>query len=245
MANEVNPYLGKNPYRNWFDPTNPGLACAVFPDSLGTYVPKSPFPPGEDSQTIEELPPGVDACIQALKHYGIWFRLSMNEPALSCADAASKRFRDGNTGIDIADELKSMVCKRKTANGLGVSFVALHCRASSQIDSKRIKRWVGSRSQRVEADELAEMFDGAKYGTVNPVLLARSAEQNGFPLLQVFDSALFTGAGVVMTNAGHHNFGLEVQVRNMVDRLPGPGIVDRIRQPEMSRDGEGACPQFN
>jgi hypothetical protein len=57
----------------------------------------------------ETVPEQVLHCATRVSDFGIWHQFSRNEPAMSCPDAARKRYRLGHRGIPLWDELKSFL----------------------------------------------------------------------------------------------------------------------------------------
>jgi prolyl-tRNA editing enzyme YbaK/EbsC (Cys-tRNA(Pro) deacylase) len=198
-------------------PSEASHTLGYDPASFGT-VATSTFAP------MEELPDRVRYCISTLNENSVWYELSRNPPAHSCSDAASKRWRDGHVGIPLGHEMKSLVYKQPK----GIGYVALHCRGSDRIDMPALKDYLGTKTSSVGPEELAEQFN-AQFGTVNPVLLTRAAKA-GVKVRQICDTKLMDSLYTVMTNAGDHQYGLEVSPLNLFEKLPASLEVAEITQ---------------
>ena len=134
-----------------------------------------------------------------------WHNITYNHHAMSCCDAANKRFRLGHEGIPCFDELKSNF-GFFLYNG-EKRYVIFHCRGTQKIDHKKISRLLGAKFMRLPKNELKDKFN-LEYGLVNPFLLSKR-----FPKVQqYFDKTVFKKflpPYTMMTNAGHHNWAVE------------------------------------
>lgn len=188
------------------------------------------------SQT-ERIPSDVVDAIEFLCGLGVAFKLSRNEPATSCQDAALKRNRDGKTGIPLADELKSMFGAYKDTEGVERPFL-VHCRGHQWLDFQKLKRALGARKRprRLSLTELSKL--DLEVGLVNPFepwnfepsaspfrldlkLIAQGVEQ-------LFDQSLlqqFGKSSTVMTNAGDLTWAVEFDPREFIAKLPGAKVV--------------------
>jgi len=109
-------------------------------------------------------------------------------------------------------------------------YALLHCRAHCQFDMDRGRAALGADGavDRIDTETLDRVF-GAAYGTVNPF--------TDDPLVrQVFDPEVFRHYGqpqTMMTNAGHHEYGVEFDQRGLVGVLTaaGTGRVEPLCAP--------------
>lgn len=148
---------------------------------------------------------------------GIWHRVSLNPPVRSCRDAAGKRLRLGNVGIPLADELKTALLQDAQDR-----YVMVHCRGHQRLDPGKLSNVVG-RSRRVPAHRLHDEL-GLDKGTVSPFM-------SDPPVLHVVDDTLmerYFAPYTVMTNLGHHQWGLEFEAIELFSRLPRTRICDVV-----------------
>lgn len=157
---------------------------------------------GRTNLTITSFPERVQTCLRILREVKVCHIVSWNPVALSCPDAASKRWRFNGVGIPLCHELKSLIYRYRQ-DGQD-RYVVVHCRGDQRIENSNLKQLLGSKSQSVPADELAEKFD-AEFGAVNPVLLSRFPE-----VRQIVDSDVMSlSSGTMMTNAGGREHSIE------------------------------------
>lgn len=161
-----------------------------------------------------------------LKERQIWFNINYNHHAMSCRDAASKRNRLGHIGIPIFDELKSNL-GFYYCNGIK-EYVALHCRGNQKLDKNKIKNILGHEFIRVPKEELRIVFK-SDYGLINPFLLSQK-----FPeVIHFFDKSIFIDflpPYTMMTNAGHHNWGIEFNPKELEKIITNFKIEDLIKE---------------
>jgi aspartate racemase len=168
-----------------------------------------------------ELPAGVIGTIDFFVSVDAWFKLSRNSKALSCRDAASRRWRLGYEGIELADELRSYLAK---TNRFGqATYVLFHCRGNSHFDFSKASECPeikGCSFSKADVREFADEELG--YGLINPFvapkILARSCE----PVIQIFDRMVtetLGEAGTMMTNAGDYTWAVEFQPKEIVGSL--------------------------
>lgn len=178
-----------------------------------------------------EVPEAVVRCADRLQELGIWHQFSRNHEATSCREAAHRRNRLGHEGIPLWDELKSYLAaieSRDRQNDPKTHFVLAHCRGDREFDLAKIGRTIQEsfhiqeslgglgthiNNIRIATKEEAVEF-GAEYGLVNPFLVPKS-------MVHLFDRELgkvFGPPGTVMTNAGNRTWGLEVDIRAIVNR---------------------------
>lgn len=189
-----------------------------------------------NSVDLATAPRAVADCVECLKRLGIWYMLSRNEPAMSCADAAGKRYRLGYTGIPLWDELKSFLGESRDLSGNWQPFLA-HCRGDRELDEKRLSVVLEAEVRRMSPEDAQAL--GVQYGTVNPFL-------RGGALLQLFDAELQTKFGVidtVMTNAGEHTWAVEFHPNDLVGKLPHACWVSIIDPDTRSVDPTRFCPR--
>jgi aspartate/glutamate racemase len=187
-----------------------------------------------------EVPEAVINCAERLQELGIWHQFSRNHTATSCRDAAHKRNRLGHEGIPLWDELKSYLAaveSRDWQNASKTHFVLAHCRGDREFDLKKVGQTIqGSHhitehlgglgmpidNIRIANQEEAGQF-GVEYGLVNPFLAPKS-------MVHLFDRELgksFGPPGTVMTNAGDRTWGVEVDIKAIVNH-PVKEFGDKI-----------------
>ncbi len=165
------------------------------------------------------LPEEVSSCASFLSEHGIGFILSRNHRVGSCREARTYRYRLGHVGIPLCDELKSLVCSFTRTDGTK-TLLAAHCRADLEISIEKLKAATDTEGlfEILDEDALAERFSST-YGTVNPMLLETSSREK---IRQVFDPGVMTPQvlqpGTMMTNAGHHEWGVEFDAADLVSK---------------------------
>lgn len=127
--------------------------------------------------------------------------------------------------------MQSLVFKRRKPDANGLEYLAVHSRSADKLDLEGwLKGPLGKKSSMLKPEELAEQFNGASFGCVNPVLLSESAEELGYAFWNIWDTRILAGEGTVMTNAGDPNFGIEFEPRDMFCKLPGFHAAVRVRK---------------
>lgn len=171
-----------------------------------------------------ELPVITKKIITYLKTNELWFNITPNPEALSCADAANKRKRlGGEKGIPLCDELKS---------NIGYYFekgkkkhLLIHCRGNQKLDENKVNSLLGSDFTRLPNDDLDKF--NCEYGLVNPFFFASC-----FPEVeQVFDLSVledFFPPYTLMTNAGDKTWGIEFKPKELVNIIKIKRIADVI-----------------
>lgn len=167
----------------------------------------------------------VNELTEFLDYKSIWYNITYNHHAMSCCDAANKRFRLGHEGIPCFDELKSnfgYYLKNEKKY-----YIILHCRGTQKIDYKKVNFLLNSEFTRLSKEELNNQFK-LEYGLVNPFILAKR-----FPKIeQYFDHSVFKEffpPYTMMTNAGHHNWGIEFdpnELQNSINNFIVEDITD-------------------
>ena len=156
-------------------------------------------------------PKEVNSLGTFLNEKDIWFNISHNNLAMSCCDAANKRYRLGYTGITCFDELKSNFGYYIKNNKK--HYVLLHCRGTQKIDLKKVNFLLKAEFIRLPKEELKNHFN-LEYGLINPFLIAKEFSS----IIQYFDSTVFTSflpPYTMMTNAGNHNWGIEFNPKEL------------------------------
>lgn len=172
-----------------------------------------------------EYPKSVKKIIEFVEYNKLWYSITWNYAAMSCADAANKRSRlGGEKGIPLCDELKSNIGyyllngKRKN--------ILIHCRGSQMIDDEKIQFLLGSEYIRLPNEDLLMEFN-CEYGLVNPFFFALN-----FPdIEQVFDKSVlddFFPPYTLMTNAGDKNWGIEFKSKELVNLLETTRVAEII-----------------
>ncbi len=179
----------------------------------------------------ESVPPEVTRNEAFFTEAGIWHVTSRNRPAFSCADAAHKRnrlsHRGEDVGIPLCDELKSAVCAIESDGD--PEFAILHCRGHQLLDEGKVEAVLRRPARRVDADELERCFE-LSYGLVTPFAFVARED-----VRQVFDSTVvepFFPPYTMMTNLGHHEYGVEFRPAELVAALPRSSTADIVRDAE-------------
>ena len=185
-----------------------------------------------------EVPEAVVRCAERLQELRIWHQFSRNSEAAGCKDAAHRRNRLGHEGIPPWDELKSLLITVEfRAQELGegkrlvwvdkTAFIQAHCRGDRELDFEKIRQTImgsfhisehlGGASDtiktRISTPEESAQF-GVGYGLVNPFLAPKSTPH-------LFDRELgkdYGPPGTVMTNAGNRTWGVEIDIRDIVNK---------------------------
>lgn len=178
------------------------------------------------------LPKNVEKSIQFCVHSKIDFVLSRNEDSRSCEDACKKRFRLGDVGIPLHDELKTLVYKGFGKDGHG-KIVVVHCRGNVYINLKNVTRLLSLESlpKMMKSKELLRCFE-AKTGTVNPMLLEISSDHH---VCHIFDIGLTfsmpNSLKTIMTNAGDRTWGIEFDPKLLISSMKN-SCIGVISMPE-------------
>jgi len=170
-----------------------------------------------------EYPPQVTRYLSYFKKLKLWHIVTKNDESTSCREAANNRYRLGNKGIPIFDELKSNFGSF-LANG-EEQYVMVHCRGNQILDDLKLEQILKSKFQRLEPEELERLF-GIGYGLVNPFI---GFEHNN--ILQIFDVSIFDHyfpPYTMMTNLGHLRYGVEFKPEEIVDALSKTLISDVV-----------------
>ncbi len=171
----------------------------------------------------DPLPFQVRANLEFLRDAGIWHLASSNPEVHSCRDAAEHRWRLGDRGIPLCDELKSSI---GVVEGAEPRYVAVHCRGHQYIDDTKLFDAVGGEFRRLGEAELAAEF-GMAYGLVTPFGLARHPS-----VLQLFDRTVLERYFLpftMMTNLGSLSHGVEFEPGELVAALDNAQVADVVR----------------
>lgn len=178
---------------------------------------------------MSSLPAAVAANVEFLSGAGVWHLVSRNEPAFSCADAAHKRnrlsHREEHIGIPLCDELKTAAWVIE--DGEAPRYAVLHCRGHQLLDEERVAAELKAPARRLEAEELEEAF-GLGYGLVTPFAFAAREDVS-----QIFDRTVvepFFPPYTMMTNLGHHEYGVEFRPVELVDSLPRASLGEIVER---------------
>lgn len=186
---------------------------------------------------MDFLPKNVKIIKERFISNAIWFNLTPNLKAESCADAANKRNRLGHTGIPIFDELKSNAGYYIDKNNKK-QYVIIHCRGNQKLDicvngkneknifNKKVNRILDSKYYRLDRNRLEEKIN-LKYGLINPFLDINEK------VLHIFDSTVFKtyhAPYTMMTNAGDFNWGIEFHPKDILKVIKNYKIEDVITE---------------
>jgi aspartate/glutamate racemase/prolyl-tRNA editing enzyme YbaK/EbsC (Cys-tRNA(Pro) deacylase) len=178
----------------------------------------------------EQIPPRVRANLEFISEAGIWHLVSSNPEVRSCRDAAEHRWRLGDRGIPLCDELKSSVGRVEGADG---RYVVVHCRGHQYIDDDKLAALLGGRFRRLEEEELTRVFD-MTYGVVTPFGFAAHSG-----VRQLFDHTvleLYFPPFTMMTNLGSLTCAVEIEPAQLVTALDNAEVADVVR------DGDARVP---
>lgn len=149
--------------------------------------------------------------------------MSRNPAVRSCREAAPRRWRLGDRGIPLCDELKSSV--GRVGDGSSARVVAVHCRGHHNLDDDKLSRELGGRFSRVSQEELMATLC-MEYGTVTPFGLARQPEVE-----QVFDRQVverYFPPHTMMTNLGDPTFAVEFTPTALIQTIPSARLADVV-----------------
>lgn len=168
----------------------------------------------------KSLPDNVKNIVIYCANHDVGYLLTRNKYAGTCRDARSKRSRLGHTGIPLYDELKTIVGQTNDQEGKAI-VVAMHCRGHMDIDFKAVRQHLGLYNEvSIISESLLEKKFGLKFGIVNPISLSINSPAD---LIQVFDIGVLKPVskypGTMMTNAGDHYWGIEFDVRQVIESL--------------------------
>ena len=197
---------------------------ARFADELAKA--RSLLNPGFLRLEAEEtnVPMPVQNVIRQLTATGIWFRLSRNLKAESCADAAHKRNRGlGQMGIPLHDELKTFLGQTIGPDGQEI-IVMVHCRGDQDLDFDLIEKALKAKAplERLSPDKISAL--GVNYGLINPFTGAETVSHDRgqmiySPFVQVFDSDVIlppTVPPTMMTNTGDYTWAVEFDTQELI-----------------------------
>jgi aspartate racemase len=179
----------------------------------------------KDSES--EIPDSVMSIIKFCCSNNIGVILSRNVKVLSCKDARSNRIRLGHKGIPLFDELKSIVFRGYTHAGKEI-IIAAHCRGHMNIITQRIVSICSlcKEPEILPEEELKSRFD-MQFGTVNPIILDLNS---GGTIINIFDVSLTEPLakcpGTMMTNAGNHTWGIEIDPEVLIPKIRNGYIYD-------------------
>jgi aspartate racemase len=189
------------------------------------------------NENENEVPANVLTIIRFCCEHRIGFILSRNIKVMSCKDARSNRVRLGHTGIPLFDELKSIVFVGVDNQGERI-IIAAHCRGHMSIDKKRLAEMFLLRDEPeiMPEEELNEKL-GMVFGTVSPMLI--DANSNA-AVPHVFDEEVTKAyakcPGTMMTNAGNHTWGIELDPVELINAVTNSRIC-KIAVPDKELGG--------
>jgi aspartate racemase len=169
------------------------------------------------------LPRRVRENLELLRDAGVWHLVSSNPEVRSCRDAAEYRWRLGDRGIPLCDELKSSI---GAIAGEERQYVAVHCRGHQYIDERKLATVLGGEFRRLDEKELERAFD-MKYGVVTPFGLAKTPG-----VRQLFDRTVlerYFPPHTMMTNAGSLTSAVEFEPAQLVTAIPNAEMLDVVR----------------
>jgi aspartate racemase len=178
-----------------------------------------------------DYPESVKKIIEFVKEKKLWYCITKNHEAMGknlsgmgCAGAAKNRNRLGKTGIPVCDELKSNI--GYYISGTDKVYILIHCRGNQELDLQKVKKVLGY--EFIHLQNLGSTFN-CEFGLVNPFFFGEF-----FPeIKQLFDKSLiedFFPPYTVMTNAGDKNWGIEINVKELIKILKITQINDIITE---------------
>jgi aspartate/glutamate racemase/prolyl-tRNA editing enzyme YbaK/EbsC (Cys-tRNA(Pro) deacylase) len=108
-------------------------------------------------------------------------------------------------------------------NGSEAEYAVLHCRGHQLLDEEKVAAALKASARRMETKELEATFDLA-YGLVTPFAFAGRED-----VRQIFDDTVlepFFPPYTMMTNLGHHEYGVEFRPDELVAILPRTATCD-------------------
>jgi len=177
----------------------------------------------------ESQSPKLSETLRLLENNETWFKLSTNPKVKSCREAASNRWRLGNRGIPLPDELKTSLESYEDKIGRRM-IVAIHCRGHQKIKYEKVIAALGIKEKpnKISEQELIQEF-GMSYGEVTPFRL------NGDNLVHLLDNSVFSQHRppfTMMTNAGTHRKAVEFYPHELRDALNRVIIRDIVVDPK-------------
>jgi threonine dehydratase len=194
------------------------------------------------------VPKAVVRAHEFLTSLGVWHLFSRNREALSCRDAAKKRYRLGHVGIPLSDEMKTYLGEYGTAPDQ--RYVAIHTRGDRQLRMDTLETLLGGSLRRLNDEEVEQL--GTAYGKVNAFM----AYALDFPVLQmipvdqVFDIDLLrrgASPGTVMTNASDYTWAVEfdpIELHQALRELAKRGTDGRVLEGDVSEPEKDAPPRL-
>ncbi len=170
-------------------------------------------------QPDELIPHAVQRTIRFLDAHGVSGRLSRNPVVHGCKDAASKRWRNGKRGIDLADELKSLAGSYVTA-GCSERVFLCHIPADCRFDIRKIRVALGASRRPTRLSPAGCECLGIGFGRVNPF-------SEG--IMHIFDESLLGREGTMMTNAGDRTWAVEFSPADLIRSIREAIISDVVK----------------
>lgn len=186
-----------------------------------------------------DVPMPVQGVIRLLCSTGIWFRLSRNFKAESCADAAHKRNRGlGQMGIPLHDELKTFLGQITGSDGQEL-IVMIHCRGDEELDLELVENTLKARTpiEKLSLEQITKL--GVGYGLINPFVAGEiiSTDRRGprisSPFVQFFNQSIIdcpTVPPTMMTNAGDYTWAVEFDPRELI------GVISKAKVSQVSEE---------
>ena len=172
----------------------------------------------------EMLPEKVKRTVAFLKKNKISYTLSRNKDAYSCTDAAQKRYRDGEEGIPLSDELKTYFGEYRVSKK-EKHLILINLSGNNRINFKKIRSILKkSKGIRLAGKETMDLFS-IQYGEVNPFLIYEIFYNSKIPsiyagLTILFDSGLSEKKTTMMTNAGELSWAIEFNIKEVIHQFP-------------------------
>jgi prolyl-tRNA editing enzyme YbaK/EbsC (Cys-tRNA(Pro) deacylase) len=184
-------------------------------------------------ETETSIPEKVLTTIGFFEKKDIWFKVSRNEEATTCVDAASKRIRNEKKGIPLEDELKTCFCEHKLINGKK-QLLLINIPGNCFLDFKFLRTHLFIKGGISWAGERTMKLFKIKFGEVNPFLVYEEFDK--IPLTEnidkklevLFDKTLLNKNSTMFTNAGELNWAVEFKVNDVVKQFKFSKIANLV-----------------
>jgi prolyl-tRNA editing enzyme YbaK/EbsC (Cys-tRNA(Pro) deacylase) len=160
----------------------------------------------------------------------LWFKLTKNEDALSCEDAAKKRLRNNAIGIPLADELKTYFGEYRVSK-TRQQLVLINLPGDCKIDFEIVRSILGiSENISLASKKILDFFQ-IEFGEINPFMIYEMFHEKNIAeifegLTVMFDSSLFLKQTTMVTNAGELSWGIEFRASEVINHFQN-AIADR------------------
>ena len=178
---------------------------------------------GEIIHNSEPLPIKVQNTIEIFEQRKTWFRLSRNQEATTCSDAATKRLRNEKQGIPLSDELKTFFAEYQLAKDKR-GLMVINLPGNHFINFSKLRKLLNKKTFISPVNERMLSEWGIKFGEINPFLidyLSRALPNPDHDIKFIFDPSIFSNrTESMMTNAGELTWGIEFRPKQLFLMFP-------------------------